>query len=383
MAPAANGTSIPANKVNPALGKVTYRPLEGQIEITFTVLPIAVGEGWRTAIAMDASTSVQHTYGKMLIANIPDPLLRRYRKKDWAREQKRDGKPYTMIARRGWEDAFANGLARWSENEMEPLARPIMQYFANDIDTLGGSTVVYFGCGKKGEELEDAGIINAEQCESFEIGGPEETPFGKDSQMLPALKYFDENFDTAPQGVFVFITDGGAKDLAAVKSYSNSLAKRIASGKRNPMKCFLIGTGDDLDERPLMELDNLATRTSVDLWDYESAATFRQASDVIREIVAEDAKVTETPAKLFDDQGTEIMAWPDGIPSQVTFQMSDVATFFELELEEGQDRIRQQIAEEAAPPDQPEEEPETFLESGEDGQTEGMEPPGEPEFQFE
>lgn len=372
MAPAASVTSLPADTVNPAFGKVSYRHLEGQIEVTFTMPPASAGQGWRTGIAMDASTSMQHTYGKMLIANIPDPLLKRYRKKDWARDQKRDGKPYTVIARRGWEDAFANGLARWSENELEPLVRPIMQYFANDVDTLGGTTVVYFGCGKKGGELEDVGIINGEQCESFEVGGPEETPFGKDSQLLPALRYFDENFEAAPQGVFVFITDGRARDLGSVKSYSTGLAKRIASGKRNPMKCFLIGIGDDLDEQPLVELANLATRTSVELWDYESAETFAQARDVIRGVVDETAIAFEAPTKLLDDQGNEIRSWPSGVPSKVTFQISNAATFFELEIE-GQERIRQELVGVAAPAGMPPEMADSAELPPTDALTEGLE----------
>jgi hypothetical protein len=228
--------------------------------------------------------------------------------------------------------------------------------------------MAYFGCGKKGEELEVAGIVNAEQVETFDIGGPEETAFGRESHLLPALKYLDDNFKSAPMGLFVLFTDGGVKDLEAVKSYSVTLAKRIASGKRNPIKCFIVGVGDDLDERPLVELDNLMTNTTVDLWDYENAGTLRQPGDVIREIVDENAKAVQSPGKLLDERGGEIMSWPDGVPSRVTFQMSEASTSFELAIE-GQEPVRQKVRERAeAPPPESEEQATT------EEQTEGIEP---------
>ena len=340
----ANITHLPSKEVDPFFGKVSYRRMAGEIEVTFTVMPESVGEGWRAGIALDGSVSMQGVYGKMIMGNIPDEMLRRYRKKDWAREQVRDGEKFTVVSRRGWEDAFANGLVRWTENIAEPVGRDLMQHLANAVDARGRTAVAYFGCGLKGDEIEEFKEVRGEQCENFEVGGPLDTTFGRESQMLPALKFYDESFANDPGSLVVFVTDGGLKDLDAVKAYSKGIAKRIASGKRNPMKCVLIGIGEDLDDAPLQELDDLVTNTNVDLWDYLKADGLREASDLIREIVEENALATGEPTRALDSRGNEAQSWPDGMPARVTFTMPDTSNLFELELPEGQ-TVKQELFE--------------------------------------
>jgi hypothetical protein len=220
--------------------------------------------------------------------------------------------------------------------------RKIIEYMATNIDAENETTVIYFSAGIDGDKIEESGPVNVEECSTVSIDGPEKIPFGqKKTQLLPALKFFDSRFPIAPNGLYVFITDGYIDDIEEVKNYSAALAGRIAAGKRNPMKCFVIGIGIEIDERQLMDLSNLATGTSVEVWDYEKAENLRQVTDLIRDIVDEIATDSSTPGKVFDDQGAEIQAWPDGIPPKASFRMADVSQHFELEVDGREERVLQ------------------------------------------
>ena len=340
-----NRITIPGKHVEPALSKVYFQPLGGELEVTFSLArETEIGEGWRTGIAIDASTSMQSSFGKMVAGEIPPPIFKRYLRKDWARIEKRDGAELRVLTRDAWEDALVNGLLRWTYNEVQEEARKFIEYMASNIDAENETTLVYFSAGLDGDKIEEFGSVQVEECSTVRIDGPEEVPFGqKKTQLLPALKFFDSRFPIAPNGLYVFVTDGYIDDIDDVKNYTAALAGRIASGKRNPMKCFVIGLGIEVDERQLMDLSNLATGTSVDVWDYEKAANLRQATDLIRDIVDEIATDSSAPGKVFDDQGAEIQAWEDGIPPRATFRVADVAQHFELEIDGQESRIRQEL----------------------------------------
>ena len=62
----------------------------------------------------------------------------------------------------------------------------------------------------------------------------------------------------------VFLTGGAIIDLPHVKEDATKLARDIAAGRRNPVKCVLVGVGDKIDERQMEELDDLDTGTGVD-----------------------------------------------------------------------------------------------------------------------
>jgi hypothetical protein len=340
-----NRITVPGKHVNSALSKVHFQPLGGELEVTFSLAREAeVGEGWRTGIAIDASTSMQSSFGKMVAGQIPAPIFKRYLRKDWARIEKRDGAELRVLTRDAWEEAFSNGLLRWTFNEVQDEGRKFIEYMATNIDAENETTLIYFSAGIDGDKIEESGPVRVEECSTVSIDGPEQIPFGmKKTLLLPALKFFDSRFPIAPNGLYVFITDGYIDDIDEVKSYTAALAGRIAAGKRNPMKCFVIGLGIEVDERQLMDLSNLATGTSVDVWDYEKAANMRQVTDLIRDIVDEIATDSSTPGKVFDDQGAEIQAWPDGIPSKASFRISDVSQHFELEVDGQADRVRQEL----------------------------------------
>ncbi|OQY54602.1 MAG: hypothetical protein DRR08_07275 [Candidatus Parabeggiatoa sp. nov. 2] len=56
----------------------------------------------------------------------------------------------------------------------------------------------------------------------------------------------------AERGMYIFMSDGHIDDLEAVKRYTIQLAKDIAAGKHNFIKCVLIGVGKKVDENQIV-----------------------------------------------------------------------------------------------------------------------------------
>ena len=83
-----------------------------------------------------------------------------------------------------------------------------------------------------------------EQCRKLKLAGPQKTTFGLATKLVPAMKYFVDRFKDAERGIYVFLTDGKLDDLDAVKKYTTQIAQEIQAGKRNQLKCILIGIGD-------------------------------------------------------------------------------------------------------------------------------------------
>jgi hypothetical protein len=171
------------------------------------------------------------------------------------------------------------------------------------------------------------------------LDGPEENSFGDKTLLLPALKYFEENFRDAEKGMYLFLTDGRLDDLEEVKNYCEELSRKIVDGERNSMKCVLIGVGDKVETDQLEELDFL--ETEIDLWDTKLAADMRGVEEIVTSLV-EDSIVVNTPSRIFDDADNIVMEFTDGLPSKVTFKMPSSSSFFELEVS-GHDRIRQSL----------------------------------------
>ena len=78
-------------------------------------------------------------------------------------------------------------------------------------------------------------------------------------------------FADARNGMYIFITDGELNDLEEVKRYTVKLCKDIQAGRRNPLKCVLIGLGENINEGQMEELDDLDSGTDVDIWDHKIA----------------------------------------------------------------------------------------------------------------
>ncbi|MBR8831313.1 MAG: hypothetical protein N5P05_001497 [Chroococcopsis gigantea SAG 12.99] len=287
--------SLPTTEINSIFGKVTYQIIGEEAEITFTILMPSISEGFKTGVALDASSSMKGFYGK---------------------------------------------LPRSQENIVETEARKFLYYLADRLDADGETTAIYWACSGV-KQIEIIGSFQASQCADLTIEGPVEEFFGSMTNLLPALSYFVETFTLATNGLYIFVTDGQINDFLEVKKYCIDLAKDIAIGERNPLKCVLIGLGEKIDTKQMAELDNLDGVTGLDLWDYHVAKDMREITDIFAELVDESVMVAPV-ATIYDDRDRPLTRFTDGLPGRVTFRLPRTATYFELEV--AQQRIRQPLS---------------------------------------
>jgi len=305
----------------------------------FTIAMTPVGEGWQTGVAIDASASMRECFGQTLKGTLPPELIREYEKKGWINTRMEDGQVLKMCKPEAYDDGIKRGHLKFSENVIEPLARDFVHHLADKLDSDGGTTVLYWACGD-GTATEVLGDITGEQCKTLELKGPKSVGFGKGTHLLPAVQYFVERFKDAPRGMYVFLTDGRLDDLDKLKRYTTTLAREIASGSRHMVKCVLVGVGSETDERQLMELDDLDTGTTVDIWDHKIAKEMRSLVDIFAEVVDEN-QVVAPNGKIYDDAGRVVKNLSDGVTAKVTFSMPASSKWFELEVNGA--RIRQAI----------------------------------------
>src|SRR5262249_3722611 len=150
-----------------------------------------------------------------------------------------------------------------------------------------GATVIYWACDD-GSAYEVVGDFTAEQVRALPFTGPRQHEFGDGTRLLPAVRYFVDRFRDAKRGMYLFLTDGRLDDLGAVKSYTAGLCRDIAAGRRNFVKCVLVGVGDEIDEGQMEELDDLDTGTDVDIWDHKIAKEMRAVVEIFAEVVDEN-----------------------------------------------------------------------------------------------
>jgi len=244
---------LPSDIVCEEFGEVNVRRIPEGVEVLFTILMEPQGmeaEGWQTGVALDASGSMQGVYGKDIVdvgrGSVPESLLKDYMSKGWLRIVQHGGQNLPILSDEAKGDLVEKGYFKWSTNEIEPLARRMTGYLASNLDEDGGTTVIYWACGDGGQ-LEVLGDLTAEDCERARFEGPTKVKFGDGTRLAPAMKYFVDRFEDAKRGMYIFITDGQLHDLDEVKRYSTKLARAIEVKKRNPVKCVLIGLGDDID----------------------------------------------------------------------------------------------------------------------------------------
>jgi hypothetical protein len=338
---------LPSDVVCKEFGEVDIRKTSEATEVFFTILMEPQGteaEGWQTGVALDASASMESTFGKelgkSLKGDIPDKLLKEYTKKSWLQVYKIQGNNVPVLTHEGKEDLVRQGYYEWTKNEVQPLARQMTSYLASSLDADGGTTVIYWACGADGKQIEVLGDLTDKDCEKAVFEGPKKVSFGNGTYLAPAVRYFVDRFKEAKRGMYIFITDGQLHDLDEVKKYTTQLAKQIEAGKHNSVKCVLIGIGDDINEDQMEELDDLETGTSVDIWDHKIAKEMRALIEIFAEVVSENTIVAPT-ATLYDDSGKEIVKFSDGLPAKVTFKMSPSSNAFELEV--AGRRIRQTL----------------------------------------
>jgi hypothetical protein len=333
---------LPSSMVAAEFGEVNVRHSGSEVQVQFTILMEPQGgdaEGWQTGVALDASASMKDGYGRLLKGDLPPEIDQEYERKGWVREYAKDGQRFRSYTRQAYEDATRRGHLRFSDNIVEPVAREFIAYLAGNLDADGGTTVIYWACDD-GSGIEVLGDFTESQCLTLGLSGPRQAHFGTGTRLLPALHYFVQRFKDAPRGMYLFVTDGRLDDLAQVKEYTTRLAKAVAAGRRNWVKCVLIGVGDAIAEGQMEELDDLDTGTDVDIWDHKIHKEMRGLMEIFAEVVDENQIVAPT-GRIRDAGGAVVKNFPDGVPARISFSMPARSAWFELEVGDG--RVRQSV----------------------------------------
>lgn len=342
---AARGQSelLPSNTTSKEFGKVYIRKEGNNLHVEFTLwvpeLEGAEAEGWQTGVALDASASMKDWYGRNLKGEVPKAAFAEYQQKKWVEAKVEDGRQVTRFTKNAYEDAIRRGYLSFTDNIVETLARNFISYLAGQLDSDGGTTVIYWACDD-GRKYELLGDFTEAQCSSLEIRGPNKVSFGMGTYLTPAVKYFVDRFADSPRGMYVFLTDGSLDDLEDLKRYTTSLAQAIAGGKRNSVKCVLIGVGNKINEEQMEQLDDLDTGTDVDIWDHKIAKQMRDVSEIIVELVDENRIVAPT-ATVCDASGQVVARFTDGLPARAEFTMPASSPYFVLEV--GGRQIKQSV----------------------------------------
>jgi hypothetical protein len=271
---------------------------------------------------------------------VPQRQWQEYLNKNMMQLVEHQGKQFPILSDACKQDLVDKGYFVWSKNTIEATAREFTAYLAANLDADGGTTVIYWACGDDGSDIEEIGDLTSDQCKGARFPGPQKYSFGNGTFLTPAVRYFAERFKDAKNGMYVFITDGELNDLDDVKWYTKKLCQEISAGARNPLKCVLIGVGDQINEGQMEELDDLDSGTDVDVWDHKIAADMRGVVEIFAEVVSENMIVAPT-ARIYDSTGAVVQNFTDGMAARVTFRMPATSDYFELEV--GDQKIKQSV----------------------------------------
>lgn len=324
---------LPSTHVAQEFGEVNIQKVGQKLQIMFTILMEPQGqeaEGWQTGIALDASASMRGLYGRNLVGKIPKPISREYQDKGWIERQIQDGKRVNIFQPQAYEDAIQKGYLKASTNIVQPLAQKFIAYLAGNLDADGGTSVIYWA-GGDGNAIEVLGDVTESQCHQLEVNGPKSISFGRGTCLIPAFKYFVERFVDAERGMYVFITDGKLDDLEQIKKHTTQLAQQIESGQRNPVKCILIGVGNEIDRTQLEELDDLNTQSGIDVWDYKIAKEMSALVQIFAEVVDEN-QIVAPVGTIYDSAGQLVKRYTDGLPAKISLTLPSESQWFELEV---------------------------------------------------
>jgi len=333
---------LPSNILHKAFSEIDVNEKSNKLEISFSTMVGLSGEmseGWETGIAVDASVSMVDAFGKGLKGSVPEDIKKKYRKKGWIQTRKHDGKTVHYWKEDAYKDAIKRGYLTQTQNIVEHEARRFSSYLADNLDEDGGTDIIYWACGKDGKSIEEFGELDSQTCLMMEFKGPKNNSFGQETHLLPAVKYFEKKYRSAKRGLFIFITDGQLNDLDDLKNFTGSLAKEIEAGKRNLFKAVLIGIGDEIDEKQMVELDDLDTGT-VDIWDHKIAKKMKDIMEIFAELVDENTIIGPTGA-IYDSNGNVVKKYNDGVPARGYFDLPMNSTFFTFEV--GDQTIKQTI----------------------------------------
>jgi hypothetical protein len=290
-------------------GEVNVFKTATGLSVKATVLMVPSVEKARTGLAMDGSASMQPLYGAKI-------------------------------------GIFPSARP----NHVEPVARTLSGFLAN-FSSDGKCTNIYWACSPDGSAIEEIGRFTADEVEKVDFTGPKKFPWGKQTKLLPPVRYFSEiAFKDSPWSIGVIVTDGIVDDLPDVKAYCMQLGQEMASGQRQFMKLVLIGVGGEVDEKQMEELDdmfegsNLRTPkgAEIDIWDHRIASEMQKLDEIYSEIVDEQTIVVEN-GKVLDSQGGVAREYRDGVPAVLRFDLPAGSTAFTLQFPGGS--VTQDISE--------------------------------------
>ena len=334
---------LPSNKLHQAFSEIDVHEKDNNLEIFYSTmvgLSGEISEGWKTGIAIDSSISMMDAFGKGYKGTIPEDIKKQYQKKGWIQTRNHDGKTVHYYKDHAINDAIKQGFFKSTDNVVKEEARKFSSYIADHLDENGKTDIIYWACGNKGKDIEEYGELDSKSCQIMEFVGPTKNSFGQATFLLPALEYYEMKYRSAERGMFIFITDGELDDLSEIKKFTTNLAQNIESKKRNPFKAILIGIGDKIDEKQMIELDDLDTGTDVDIWDHKIASQMKDILEIFAELVDENVIVASF-GTVKDDKGNIIKKFNDGVPAKGSFTLPENCHFFTFEI--GNQIIKQPI----------------------------------------
>jgi len=323
---------LPSNVVAEGLGEVNVATANGITKVEFTVLMEPGEEGWQTGVALDASASMQGLYGRLLEGTLPSNVKKEFVARGLMREVVQDGQRRLVVSAEAVAEGLRLGHYRFTDNQVEPVARKFLAYLAERLDADGGTSLAYWACGATGADVEEVGDVRVADCSGLQVSGPSKHEFGNGTKLLPAVKWFANKFSSDTRAIAIIVTDGRCDDLEAVKAYTRELAIAIERKQRAFIKLVLIGIGDEIDEHQMEQLDDLETGTGVDIWDHKVERDMRALAEIFAELVDENTIVASS-ARIYAADGTVVKDFPDGMPAKVSFTMPAHLSFFEIDIE--------------------------------------------------
>ncbi len=241
-------------------------------------------------------------------------------------------------------------------NQVESAARALIDYLAN-FSCNNCVEVAYWACGVEGREIQQIGSVDQTQAKSLSLAGPK--VFGRGTKLRPIMEHFVTCFAPSSWSIAVVITDGKFDDLSEAITYTETLAREIASGNRNPIKLVAIGLCHDVDmdsmrenlarlDDCLVDKDIIDSKGAlVDLWDHKVAKDFTALHKIFAEVVSENVAFGES-GSIYDGLGNLVREYPNdeitcGLPGLLRFTLPPGSTQFTLVV--GNHRVTQDITE--------------------------------------
>ena len=336
-----NNVQIENLLVNKAFGEVNVALKDGKLQVTATALlrPGQGAEGWQTGVAIDCSSSMMRAFGGPTYSfarPFTESERESYLRRGLIDIRVQDGQELCYMLQGSQEEMLRDGIMTVEQrpNEVEDICRKAIPLLAEHLDADGGTTVIYWALGSKGDGIRTVADFTKDTAKTATYTRPED--MGNGTVLMPAINYFLNTFADADAGFYVFITDGHIDDFEEVKRFTCNLSHAIHNKQAKPVHMVLIGVGPDVDESQLAELDDLPDSHDlpVDIWDHKVAAEMRSILDIFSELVDEN-RILAPSGKIVDDQGNTAHEYLTGVPALMRFSLPATAKGFSIVLSNG------------------------------------------------